>query len=425
MTSARSTPTAAVDIDEYGVHSSKICTAGAHRIRPFAETIDLAWGVLDVIGVSRVANITFLDRLEIPVFNSYRPQAAPGNLTVTCGKGASTEAALASALMEALERYCGEQHGRFVQGATFADLDAANVEALEPSLLVLDRDSGWTSTTLIDWWPFERLGDHQSVLLPAAAAFSPYDRPEGHPRLFASTSDGLAAGNSLEEATLHALYELIERDATAFGEVLRLGSEIIVGGLPAEQRRMVERFEYNGIKVRLFTFQSDIAVPVVYALIMDTQAELPMLINAGAGCHLSPEVASMRALTEAAQSRLSVISGGREDLPKYASRQGESWVVCRKATEDWCNGWPRISIADMEDKSTDSLQGDLLLVLELLQRAQLEQVFRTELTLPDLPFNVVRMVVPGLEFMHQEPGRAGARIRRAFRLRIAAEPEAR
>ncbi|MFE9631293.1 YcaO-like family protein [Streptomyces sp. NPDC006463] len=400
-----------------GAETDKVIYAGTHRVRTLSETVELAWEARALVGVSRVADVTGLDTLGIPVFNTLRPRAAGGNLTVTCGKGITRPAALASALMEAVESHCGEQHGRSGPVRSLHELSLTG-KVLHPRALLLDRETSWTEEMPIEWWPYRNFATDEMVMLPAATAFTPYASP--HPRLTASISDGLAAGNSLAEATLHALYELVERDCTAFGEVLKMGHRVPLDSLPPAHSELVERFHGNGIAVRVFSFSNDIGIPVFYVTIDDRQADDPLLFNGGAGCHLSPDVALYRALTEAAQSRLSIISGGREDIARHVARREEGYELARERADEWARGWPVRSFADHSDLSTGSLAEDLNVLRTHLSRAGLDRIYVTDLTLPGIPFSVVRVVVPGLEFFHQEPGRLGPRLHAAMKKRTHA-----
>src|SRR5207248_2622263 len=134
----------------------------------------------------------------------------------------------------------------------------------------------------------------QIVLVSAAAVFTPYHRS---PRLMASHSDGLAAGNCRAEAVLHGLYELVERDCTAFGEALGTGRRIELLSLPEPARRLVGTLDEVGIATYVYVFTSNVGIPTFYAIIDDQRSGDGLLINGGAGCHLDPAVAVGRALT--------------------------------------------------------------------------------------------------------------------------------
>ena len=79
-----------------------------HRAIPPKQTIENVKGKLRRIGVTRIAEITHLDRLGIPIYSAIRPLAAEGAISIYAGKGATKHQAKASAMMEAFERYSAE-----------------------------------------------------------------------------------------------------------------------------------------------------------------------------------------------------------------------------------------------------------------------------------------------------------------------------
>ncbi|MCC9309748.1 YcaO-like family protein [Kitasatospora sp. RB6PN24] len=411
----RLVPAAETVLTDTAPHCDKELYAVSGRHLPLTDTIETVWELRAAAGVSRVADVTGLDRLGLPVFNTYRTTAAPGNLSVTCGKGRSREAALASALMEAYERYCGEQHGRHGPFLTLKQAEESLPEVLDPRELVLDTRTTWDPDSALEWIPTRDLVSHAVVWIPADAVFSPYAAHGA--RLFASHSDGLASGNCLSEATLHALYELIERDGRAFGEVLRLGSQVRLETLPPELQRLARGFDDNGISMSLFAFRSSLEVTSFFALGDDRLAENPMLVNAGAGCHLDPVIGVSRALTELAQSRLSVISGAREDFSsRYGDRRTETYDAAHERAARWALGWQAVDFDQIPNGSANDLEADLATVCRSLVAAGLRRVLVADLTLPDardteqVPPRVVKVVVPGLEFAANEPSRIGSRF---------------
>jgi ribosomal protein S12 methylthiotransferase accessory factor len=389
----------------------KVHRRGTHRSRPLEETLRLAWSCRATAGISRVADITDLDEIGIPVVSAYRPLAEAGNLTVSNGKGLSLLAAAVSGLMEAVERYCGEVGDRRGIEASFAALVGQGRSALHPRRLVLRRDCGWTPETPCEWWPMREVHSDREVLVPAAAVFVPFARSA---ELGGSTSNGLAAGNCLPEAILHGLYELIERDATAFGSTLQQGVVVDSATFPAEASLIAARIQDNGIRVRCFSFANDLDIPVFYTVVDDQRAADPLLINSGAGCHLDPTVALCRALTEAVQSRLCVIAGARDDLDRQEPRRQRSYAEARTALLGWEQGWSEGSFGDIPDASTESINGDLRILVGRLQQRGFPHLLCADLTLPGLPFHVCRTIVPGFEFFNQDPARLGGRLYRAL-----------
>ena len=80
--------------------AAKAYRAGTHRTVPPAETVRKALRFAPVMGITRVANVTGLDNVGVPVVTVSRPNSR--SLAVTQGKGVDLTAAKASALMESI-----------------------------------------------------------------------------------------------------------------------------------------------------------------------------------------------------------------------------------------------------------------------------------------------------------------------------------
>lgn len=124
------------------------------------------------------------------------------------------------------------------------------------------------------------------------------------------------------------MLELIERDGCSFGLWAAAGHRIKADTIPTFLRPVVERFEQAGVEVSMYQFDSAVDIPVHYVTLVDSTSRNPMLICAGAGAHLDGTISLTRALTEAAQTRVCAISGGREDLePKYTHQRGRGFTA--------------------------------------------------------------------------------------------------
>lgn len=380
------------------------------RARTLEQTEALARASLSRCGITRIADVTDLDILGIPVFNSIRPRAAPGLNTVTSGKGVTPLAARVSAMMEAIERtWCEPPFAEPPRRASYSELRQAQVPVLDPRRLILRRGHTWTEDASLAWWPVRELLSDTEVLVPALSLFTPYPAEYG---MFSSNTIGLASGNNPQEALLHGLLEVVEQDCTAFGETLRRGSKIRLASLYDGPAELVERFQRVGVNVQVFGYTNEIGVPTVFATTDDTRAEDGLLINGGAGCHPDPFVAVTRALTEAAQSRLAVISGAREDLDGQAYRRHASYDAMREMLRTWSAGRPEVDLGNLPNKTTGTMEGDLDRVLAGLQQAGLSLILAAELAPEYLPFSVTKVIVPGIENYHNDPARLGTRLHR-------------
>ncbi|MEM0232312.1 MAG: YcaO-like family protein, partial [Candidatus Methanomethyliaceae archaeon] len=96
----------------------KICKEGTHRAKDFNETLLFLENIYHKAGITRIADITGLDIIGIPVFTSIRPTAAEGAITVYNGKGHTPEVAKISAIMEGIERYSAEpDYSKIIKGS--------------------------------------------------------------------------------------------------------------------------------------------------------------------------------------------------------------------------------------------------------------------------------------------------------------------
>jgi ribosomal protein S12 methylthiotransferase accessory factor len=125
----------------------------------------------------------------------------------------------------------------------------------------------------------------------------------------------------------------------------------------------------------------------------------------GYGAHLDPSIAMIRALTEAAQARLLLIAGSRDD---YFTRDQRLNLFAGDRRREVFDAIPATASAhDHDSEATSSFGADVNTVLERLRAAGLESAVVVDLTDPELQIPVVRVVVPGLEgylFDYYRPG---------------------
>jgi ribosomal protein S12 methylthiotransferase accessory factor len=397
---------------------------GGRRACPPEETWARLAPLLPVFGIARVGGITGLDRIGIPVFTACRPNSR--SLSVFQGKGLTAAAARVSAAMEALETWCAETIDRPLKLASvdelrfshaLADLGRlplASVEGVDPQLPFLWIEGEELMGGGARWLPFELV--HANYALPEPA----------HSGAFAATTNGLASGNTRDEALLHALMEVIERDAItlwklgpeAWGSASALRLETVED--PA-CRWLLDRFAAAGIEVAAWDVRSGLRVPCFLALNRDPTGETGAA-ELGGGAHPAPEVALARALTEAAQARATFIAGAREDIPDadYAPEA----LAERHATAAGLstNLAPERDFRTIRGMETESFAGDIAATLGALRRAGIGEAIAVELSKPALPFAVVRVVVPGLEAALEGRGSAyvpGARAAALLRAEAA------
>ncbi|HSR41094.1 MAG TPA: YcaO-like family protein, partial [Longimicrobiales bacterium] len=157
-------------------------------------------------------------------------------------------------------------------------------------------------------------------------------------------------------------------------------------------RELVERIRAAGMKLAIYDVTWEARLPCVYARL--ASPELPHAWM-GAGCHTSRDVALSRALTEAAQSRLTYIAGARDDIFAFEYHRPPSWIF--DGFVEPAGGRP---FSELPDCATDEVAADLDLVLERLDAAGLE-AYWVDLTRPEIGIPVGVAFVPGLGEAHR------------------------
>lgn len=376
-----------------------------HRAVSPEETLRAAEAKLPAAGITRVADITDLDRIGIPVFSSIRPMADRGAISVYNGKGATPTEARVSAMMEGLERYSAEVRDRQLDIASFSLLDGA----LDPRNLILPVDAD--PDALIPWISGWDMMNQEEILVPANAVFHPL--PSEYRRLFRTNTTGLASGNVIEEAIFHGLAEIIERDAWALVEAARHTGPLIQDVKDDLARGLMDKFAAAGVDVYLRDITSDIGVATCAAAADDILLRDPTLLTTGMGTHTSAKVAVLRALTEVAQSRLTQIHGAREDTTLADFRKRIGYERTKKLNAHWFSGSEKRSFADVPSFESDDFLLDIRHMLAKLQEAGLDRAVVVNLTRAEIGIPVVRVIVPGLEMSAVDPERVGKRSRNA------------
>lgn len=385
---------------------------GTHRCRDPEETINIVEGKLRTAGVTRIAEITHLDRIGIPVYSAIRPGAAEGAVSIYAGKGATKPQAKASAMMEAFERYSAEQQDidkeKIITGS-FTEMDGG----IDPSSLILPSGTTFTDKTDLEWLQAVNARTDEECLLPANAVFHPY-QPDRGQFIFKSNTNGLASGNVLEEAVFHGITEVVERDAWSIFEALRQ-PKLEVNCENTENpliRDIMVKFRKAGVEVKLVDLTADVEITTMAAVSDDTVLKDPALLTLGVGTHLDPEVAAIRALTEVAQSRATQIHGTREDTTRAVFMRKAGYQRMKRINKHWFGeSQDEVDIADVKNKAKKSFKDDIGTSLKLLKKCGFDEVLYTDLTRLEIDIPVVRVVIPGMEVYSVDVDRVGERLK--------------
>lgn len=385
---------------------------GTHRCRDPEETINVVEGKLRTAGVTRIAEITHLDRIGIPVYSAIRPGAAEGAVSIYAGKGATKPQAKASAMMEAFERYSAEQQEtdkeKIITGS-FTDMDSG----IDPVSLILPSGSTLTDKTNIDWVAAINARNDNEFLIPANAVYHPY-KPDKGQFIFKSNTNGLASGNVIEEAVFHGITEVVERDAWSIFEALRQ-PKLEVNFENTENpliRDITSKFKKAGVEVKLVDLTADVEITTMAAVSDDKVLKDPALLTLGVGTHLDPEVAALRALTEVAQSRATQIHGTREDTTRAVFMRKAGYERMKRINKHWFGeSSGELDLSEIKNKAKKSFKEDIETSLKLLNKCGFDEVLYTDLTRPEIDIAVVRVVIPGMEVYSVDVERVGNRLK--------------
>jgi ribosomal protein S12 methylthiotransferase accessory factor len=294
---------------------------------PLEQTIANMSGILAELGMKiEIASW----RNIVPNVWSLHIRDAQSNLCFTNGKGATKEAALASALGEFIERlncnffYNDQFWGEDIAGAEFVHYpnerwfkpgpkDALPEEILdEHCRTIFDPDGELRASHLFDTnsgntargicsLPFVRQSDGQTVYFPSNLIENLY------------LSNGMSAGNTLAEAQVQCLSEIFERAVKR--EILE--NELCLPDVPQDVLAKypailagIQGLEEQGFPVLVKDASLGGEFPVMCVTLMNPRTGG---VFASFGAHPSLEVALERSLTELLQGRS---FEGLNDLPQ-------------------------------------------------------------------------------------------------------------
>lgn len=383
-----------------------------HRAMNPEETIKWVKEKLRSAGVTRVTEITHLDRIGIPVYSAIRPTAEEGAVSIYAGKGATQGQAKASAMMEAFERYSAELKEDEKQNTFTCCTYKKTGEFIDPKSLILPKLPFDPHKKELNWVIAVDIKEDAEYLVPADAVYHPYGSINDV-NLFKSSTNGLASGNVIEESVFHGMTEVIERDAWSLFETRRkkatqIDLKTIENPIINE---ILDKFSKASVDIKLVNLTSDVEATTIAAVSDDTILKDPALLTLGVGTHLDPEIAVMRALTEVAQSRATQIHGTREDTTRAVFMRKAGYERMKRINKHWFGeAGEVIDLNEIKNYAGKSFKDDIETTLKLLKKAGFEDVLFVDLTKPEIDIPVVRVIIPGMEVYSVDPARVGKRL---------------
>ncbi len=393
--------------------AEKCYQTGAHLLIEPAETLANVMPFMPVMGITRIANVTGLDRIGIPVVMVCRPNSR--SIAVSQGKGLTLDAAKASGLMESVESWHAEHIELPLKLGSFDDL-SDNQHLVNIDRLPAMCGSRYQPTWPILWIEGSNLLDTKNTWLPYEIVHTCYNHPSpSGSGCFAQSSNGLASGNHYLEAVSHAICEVIERDASSLwhqkSKLGRDADKLDLGSVDDMLcRRLIEQLHTADLSITVWDISSDTGVACFECVLLDERNPIahPGL---GAGCHPSKSIALVRALTEAVQVRTTYIAGSRDDLTHAEFTQARLQEKNRVFRNIAGQGNGCVDFATIDSRQFSTFQEDVDWMLTQLRRIEIDEVICINLTKPTFNIPVVRIVIPGLEGPHDDDYIPGARAR--------------
>jgi YcaO-like protein with predicted kinase domain len=389
--------------------------AGPHRSVPPETTLLQLLALFPRVGITRIAVLTGLDVVGIPVAAAYRPNSR--SIAVHQGKGRTVAAAKVSALMEAMECFHAEvfdgplrlgrvdeiaRHGEVVPLERLPIVTGSNSA---PSPNHLPQGAAAFDTRIL-WAEARDLASGRALFVPYELVSADFSTraPAGF-GVFQQTTSGLGSGNEPVEAILQGLYEVVERDAVARWHALSAAEQAQCAVDPASvagpaSAWLLARLADADVSVRLWDITAETGLPAYLALAWDADGVAGIEPESGAGCHASADVALARALAEAAQARLTRISGARDDFSPE-SYAPSARAARQAAAERLVRTAPARRFRPVAAAATP--RADLDNALAALAHVGCGQVACVDLTRESIGIPVVRIIVPGLRGPVEEP----------------------
>lgn len=357
------------------------------RARPPAETARVALEKLDTLGIladvekRHVASLSPIGllrqwHLDLKVEcgrHHYRLQG----IQTAYGRGFDLDVARASYAMEIVERcssftgvekdcLTGYQLPHRIEKESFSGMCRKDMPTLDPNDLHLEapyRDAP------IYWMQAERWAGNQDerIWIPVQSVFLFCNLDE--PKLFSGRgSTGLAAGNTMAEAKVAALTEIIERYSEAVMP-FRPDQCFEVESRDPQFAALLQNYADHGIRIQFQDLTTPLGIPCCKCFVHQVDGG----IAKGAGANLNARRALLSALTE---TPFPYPGGG-------VSAAGMSGLI-------------RVPFENLPDFSSGNPETDLTLLEKLLAVNGYHPLY-VDLTRSNIGLPVVRALVPGMD----------------------------
>lgn len=379
-----------------------------------------------------------------------RKTRVPGDTTLTgLGLGYSMEEALMKAVCEGVERFCArivqprlpliygsyddlKQFHQIVAPSEWKILTSEQYESnrrwLEtagPAFQTLTMTE-LTHSTKISWAHALDVLTHERCLVPAQTVFmgyAPIMSPQDEAVVMEPMSTGLACGQTVEDAVLSGLLEVLERDAIMGMWINRLSPprvDFAKSRINSPRlRRLLSELGRTGYEILVNDLTSDFGIPIYFSTLLHDQVPYTVV---GAAAHYEPEIAIEKSLIELMMALAALAHTEHNgdpitdlaDSPRMHDHARMYYLTDYRDRLAFLNSQATVQIrpafSQGEDKATI-----LRTLCESIQRLGY-RVFYHDLTTPEAAaagLVVARSIVPGLlplNNLHRNSPSAASRV---------------
>jgi YcaO-like protein with predicted kinase domain len=360
------------------------------------STLSFLEGLRAKVGITRVAHVTGLDNIGVPTSVCIRPNAK--HLSTSQGKGTTQVLADISAIMESIEGFHAENVRKAEVIGSYSNLRTTH-SVLDPKSLPQGmRWGAYSDDKEIGWiWSYDLIESEQ-VLIPRAFLTMDSSNPDPDWAMFEATTNGLASGNTLSEAICHGLLEVIEREseyrwihACDDKRITRIDLDTIDAPF---LRQILRLLESASVRPLVWNLTSVASVPAFRCVIVDQSGTRCLARFHGSGAHLDKSVALSRAITEAAQARLTWIQGTREDVFPFFYAEQKAISNYKLDFGSGCVDFRRLQTSC----AGSTFEEDAMWLSKELQSCGYSRVLVVDHTKEGLAVPVVQVIVPGMRF---------------------------
>gem|GEM_PF-1477098 len=374
-------------------------TIGRQLMHP-EDVCKAAEPVMEEIGVTKIQDITPVDRLGIPVWAAIRPRSPPGAKPVHTGAGTTPALARSSAMLEAVGRFSGEFRPQFLNIASYEQVGLTR--AVDPHDLILPRELDIGEQ--LQWCTAWDFLNESECEVPANAVYYPYDPMSMAAQLFRSNANGLAAGPEPEESLLKGLLEVIENDAMSIAHQQGSFPARLTLTADGQAAALCETLENEGIEVHLWLISGKTGIPTVAAATDDTVARDPFMVITGSAADPDPEAAAAKAILKCVCNRAGHLHAQESGVIKtrHGIIEKAGYERYKRINRIWFAAADAVPITGVPDMSGGYVDEDIRTVLEAVS-PHADRVCTVDLTKTALPAS--RVIIPGFEVSYLDPSR--------------------